>query len=263
MISVVIIEDEPIAAKYLAKLLCATGRVEIAGEAPDAEGGLRLCAQLRPEAVFMDIRLPSQDGISLAQRLHLLPQPPLVVFTTGYADRASDAFRVAAVDYLIKPLNAAQVAEAVARLEVRKVMERICREKRMAASAREGEAVDEDLLPVKVAGEDVVRFLTRREVVAAVRRDRRTWIHTVREEIPTYFAISDVLRWLGGAPFLQVSRETLVNMQAVESVVHYGDRLYQLQLRDRSGSTVEVSRSGANRLSAYLKLRREAVDAPA
>jgi DNA-binding LytR/AlgR family response regulator len=112
-IRAVIIEDEPLAAQYLAALLDDTCQVEVVDTAADSESGLRLCAELRPDVVFLDINLPGRDGVSLATQLAMLPQPPRLVFTTGNAGRATDAFRLNAVDYLLKPLDPEQVSEAV------------------------------------------------------------------------------------------------------------------------------------------------------
>src|ERR1700747_541679 len=115
-IRAVIIEDEPLAAQYLAALLDDTCQVEVVGTATESETGLQLCAELRPDAVFLDIKLPGKDGVSLATQLAMLPQPPRLVFTTGNANRATDAFRLDAVDYLLKPLDPDQVNESVQRL---------------------------------------------------------------------------------------------------------------------------------------------------
>ena len=104
-IRAVIIEDEPLAAQYLAALLDDTCQVEVVGAATESETGLQLCAELRPDAVFVDIKLPGKDGVSLATQLAMLPQPPRLVFATGNANRATDAFRLEAVDYLLKPLT--------------------------------------------------------------------------------------------------------------------------------------------------------------
>src|ERR1700740_85004 len=112
----VIIEDEPLAAQYLAALLDDTCQLDVIGSAIESEAGLRLCAELRPEAVLVDINLPGKDGVSLATQLAMLPQPPRLVFTTGNANRATDAFRLEAVDYLLKPLDPDQVNESVKRL---------------------------------------------------------------------------------------------------------------------------------------------------
>ena len=263
-IRAVIIEDEPLATQYLAALLDETCQVDVVGSAVESEAGLRLCAELRPDAVFVDINLPGKDGVSLAKQLAMLPQPPRLVFTTGNANRATDAFRLEAVDYLLKPLDPEQVTETVKRLLAHL---RPFESHPSELSARGGDSVatpdkilftgsDSDLLPVKDVDRDQIRLLARREVVAVLRRDRRTWVHTVREEFATYYALADLVQWLGGDPFVQIGRHAIVNLQAIENVTHYGDRLYRVRLRDRVGTEITASRTGAARLAAVLKTQR-------
>jgi len=263
-IRAVIIEDEPLAAQYLAELLDDTCQVEVVGAAAESESGLRLCAELRPDAVFLDIKLPGKDGVSLAAQLAMLPQAPRLVFTTGNANRATDAFRLEAVDYLLKPLDPEQVMEAVTRLLA---YLRPFESGSPALSARREDSPatpdkvlftgsDSDLLPVKDVDRDQIRLLARREVVAVLRRDRRTWVHTVREEFATYYPLADLVRWLMGDPFVQIGRHAVVNLQAIEHVTHYGDRLYRVRLRDRAGTEITASRTGAARLAAVLKTQR-------
>ncbi len=115
-IRALIVEDEPLAAEYLATLLDETLQVEVIATAADSETALRLCAELRPDAVFLDVNLPGKEGVSLAKQLAMLPHPPRLVFTTGMPARAVDAFRLDAVDYLLKPLDPDQIAVAVTRL---------------------------------------------------------------------------------------------------------------------------------------------------
>src|SRR6202023_4173849 len=171
-IRAVIIEDEPLAAEYLAALLDDTYQVEVVGIATESEEGLRLCSDLRPDAVFLDINLPGKDGVSLATQLAMLPQPPHVVFTTGNAGRATEAFRLDAVDYLLKPLDPEQVTEAVNRLLAHL---RPFESNPSPLSARSGDSVPApdkmrftgaagELLPVKDADRDQIRLLARREV---------------------------------------------------------------------------------------------------
>jgi DNA-binding LytR/AlgR family response regulator len=263
-IRAVIIEDEPLAAQYLAALLDETCQVEVVGSATESETGLRLCAELRPDVVFLDINLPGTDGVSLATQLALLPQPPRVVFTTGNANRATEAFRLEAVDYLLKPLEPEQVNEAVGRLlaRLRPFDSGSPSEKESPSSETAGSgeasllAISNDLLPVKDSDRDQIRLLSRREIVGLVRRDRRTWVHTVREEFATYYPLADLIRWLGGNPFIQIARHAVVNLQAIDRVTHYGDRLYRVRLRDRAGTELTASRSGATRLAALVKIQR-------
>jgi DNA-binding LytR/AlgR family response regulator len=260
-IRAVIIEDEPLAAQYLAALLDDTCQVEVVGLATESEAGLRLCAELRPDAVFVDINLPGKDGVSLATQLAMLPQPPRLVFTTGNPNRATDAFRLEAVDYLLKPLDPEQVTEAVNRLlAYLRPFEagsfRGSRDHSDAVPAPDKvrfSGMAKELLPVKDVYRDQIRLLARREVAAVLRREQRTWVHTVREEFATYYPVADLVRWLGGDPFIQISRHAVVNLQAIEHVTHYGDRLYRVRLRDRASTEINASRTGAARLAAVLK----------
>jgi len=264
-IRAVIIEDEPLAAQYLAALLDDTCQVEVVGSATESEAGLRLCAELRPDVVFIDINLPGRDGVSLARQLAMLPQPPRLVFTTGNAHRATDAFRLEAVDYLLKPLDPEQVTEAVNRLLAYLRPFEAHSFPSFGDCAKGDPTPDEmrftggmanELLPVKDVDRDQIRLLARREVAAILRRERRTWVHTVREEFATYYPLAVLMRWLGGESFIQIGRHAIVNLQAVERVTHYGDRLYRVGLRDRVGSEITASRSGAARLAALLKTQR-------
>src|SRR5580692_4100048 len=263
-IRAVIIEDEPLAAQYLAGLLDDTCQVEVVGTASESEAGLRLCAELRPDAVFVDINLPGKDGVSLAKQLVMLPQPPRLVFTTGNANCATDAFRLEAVDYLLKPLDPEQITEAVNRLLA---YLRPFDVGSLPSSSDRGNGVPtadkmrftgaaNELLPVKDVDRDQIRLLARREVAAVLRRERRTWVHTVRQEFATYYPLADLMRWLGGDPFIQIGRHAVVNLQAIERVTHYGDRLYRVRLRDRPGTEITASRTGAARLAPVLKTPR-------
>ncbi len=85
--------------------------------------------------------------------------------------------------------------------------------------------VANELLPVRDVDRNQIRRLVRREVAAVLRRERRTWVHTVREEFATYYPLADLTRWLGGDPFIQIGRHAAVNLHAIEQVTHYGDRL--------------------------------------
>jgi DNA-binding LytR/AlgR family response regulator len=261
------IEAEQFAAKHLGALLNETCQVEIVGTATHGETAMRLCRELHPEAVFLDINLPGKDGVSLANQLKTLPQPPRLVFTTSDRNRAVDAFRLEAIDYLLKPLDPIHVLEAVNRLaavlrpfntETLGVPPSSPSSKTRSSSKGKARAVatPAELLPVKDADSDKIRLLSRREIVAVLRKGRHTWIHTVREEFSTRYPLTLLVQWLGGRPFIQIGRQAIVNEQAVELITHHGDRLYRVQLRDRIGTVISASRKGATRLATLIKSGR-------
>jgi len=157
-------------------------------------------------------------------------------------------------------LDPEQVAEAVKRLlAYLRPFESgsLSRSGGAAQGARIPEEMDfsvtaSELLPVKDVDRDQIRLLARHEITAVLRRERRSWVHTVREEFATYYPLSDLMRWLGGDPFIQVGRHAVVNLRAIDQINHYGDRLYRVRLRDRVGTEITASRTGATRLAAVL-----------
>ena len=115
---VLIVDDEAPARARLKDLLadCSSEMpLEVIGEAATARGALDVLADKRADVVLLDIRMPEMDGIELAQHLQKLPDPPAIVFTTAYDAYAIRAFEVHAIDYLLKPIRAARLKDALGR----------------------------------------------------------------------------------------------------------------------------------------------------
>jgi two-component system response regulator LytT len=264
MIRTVVVEEDPLADQHLVTLLDETRQIEVIGTATDRLAGLRLCAQLRPDAVFLDVNVSDEDGFSLATQLTRLEQPPRLVLMARDADRAAHAFRLNAVDYLLKPLDPLQVAEAVNRLLVH--LRPFEFGPFLGSASRSGGILTPDsirfadaahgLLPVIDIDRDEIRLLAPHEIVVVLRNRRRTWIHTVLKEFATYYSLAELADWLGFDPFIQLGRHAVVNLRAIERIIHRGDRLYRVRLHDRVGSEITPSRSGAARLAGVLKTQR-------
>lgn len=116
---ILIVDDEAPARMRLVTLLAdiaADCPHELAGQADSAQAALDAIAANQPSVVLLDIQMPGMNGIELAAHLaRHLPQPPAIVFITAYDAFALKAFEVHAVDYLLKPVRAAKLAEAIRR----------------------------------------------------------------------------------------------------------------------------------------------------
>jgi two-component system response regulator LytT len=257
MIRTIVIEEQRLVAEHLTSLLDETRHLEVIGAATDGSAALLLCTELQPDAVFVDAELPASKGGWLAAELAKLIHPPRLVLTSRNSDRAIDAFRLKAVDYLLKPLDPLQVTEAADRLatNLRPIDERTASAETTGTVSGSPcpEESGNDFLPVNAGNYDNIRLLSRREIVAVVRRERRTFIHTVLEEFATYYPLSDLMGWLGGAPFVQVGRQALVNLRAIESIGYRGGRAHNVTVHDRLGTRITASRTGAARLAMALK----------
>jgi two-component system LytT family response regulator len=112
MIKAYLVDDERPAIERLSRMLQATGRVEILGSSTDPAEALAALSSIRPDVLFLDIRMPELSGFQL---LAELANPPLVVFTTAYDEYALDAFRADTIDYLLKPIDIDELKDAVKR----------------------------------------------------------------------------------------------------------------------------------------------------
>jgi two-component system response regulator AlgR len=115
---VLIVDDEAPARARLKDVLAdcsADMKLELVGEAATAREALDVLATTAADVILLDIRMPEMDGIELAQHLQKLPHAPAIVFTTAYDAYAIRAFEVHAIDYLLKPIRAARLKDALQR----------------------------------------------------------------------------------------------------------------------------------------------------
>jgi two-component system response regulator AlgR len=115
---ILVVDDEAPARARLKDVLadCAADvELEVVGEAATGRAALDLIATVPVDVILLDIRMPEMDGIELALHIHKLPNPPAIVFTTAYDAYAIRAFEVHAIDYLLKPIRASRLTQALKR----------------------------------------------------------------------------------------------------------------------------------------------------
>jgi len=112
---VLIADDEPLAAERLQLLLARTSGATLVGTASDGESAISMAEALSPDLLLLDIAMPGLDGIDVARSLASQSPTPAVVFVTAFDQFAVAAFEVAAVDYLMKPVDPARLQRALDR----------------------------------------------------------------------------------------------------------------------------------------------------
>ena len=111
----IIIDDERLARNELRRLLEEFPRINIVGEAANAEEAIPMIDELQPDLLFLDIQMPGKNGFELLEAIE--DKVPEVVFTTAYDEYALKAFDFNALDYLMKPIDSGRLAEAIQRVE--------------------------------------------------------------------------------------------------------------------------------------------------
>jgi two-component system LytT family response regulator len=195
---VLIADDEPLVRAQLRRLLVDHG-VEVVCECADGESVFRDVLRHRPDALLLDIQMPRLDGLQVARRLGSVGAPS-VVFVTAYDEYAIDALRVNAVDYLLKPIEPADLAAALGRIR-----ERVDRSRapitRLTLRGRRGITVL-DLATVD-------RIIADGNYVIAHAAGRA---HSIRRTLASVEALLDPRR------FARVHRSAIVNLASVREV---------------------------------------------
>ena len=114
-LKVLIADDEPLAAERLQLLLARCEGIDLVGTASDGESAVRMASALEPDVLLLDIAMPGLDGIEVARALAGPDGAPAVVFVTAFDQFAIAAFEVAAVDYLMKPVDPVRLVRSLDR----------------------------------------------------------------------------------------------------------------------------------------------------
>jgi DNA-binding LytR/AlgR family response regulator len=247
MTKALIAEDEPLlAAEIREELVRAWPGLEIVATVHDGHAALAAADDHQPEVLFLDVQMPGLDGLEVAR---ILGARAHVVFITAFDHYAVQAFDEGAVDYLLKPLEPARLARAVQRLkqrlgqapaDMRGLVERI----REHAPAAEGPLrwitvqIGRELRLITV--EDICYFRADNKYVCVVTAEGEALIST---------PLKDLLARLDPEVFWQVHRGTVVNVNAVRSVVRGVAGKLSLQLKQRS-EKLEVSATYAHRFKS-------------
>lgn len=259
----VIVEDEAPAVRRLQLALVDVPAVEIAGVANDGEAGLEMIRRLRPDVVLLDIKMPGLSGLEVAQVL-VGDYAPAVIFVTAFREFAVEAFEVAAIDFLTKPVQFNRVQAAIerarARLEETSARQRAADLQRLLTSLRE-----EDPEGDEVGSDDRVLWISegRRRVRVSV--DAVEWLEAERDYVRLHCGRSSYLMRgtlqamadrLAPAQFWRVHRSAMVNLNAVAAVAPRAWGLSAVRLT--SGVEVPVGRSYIADLRAKLGMTARA-----
>jgi len=236
---VVVVDDEPLARRGVQARLRAVPDFVVVGECPDGQEALRTIDAVTPDLVFLDIEMPDMTGFDVVEKLGAAM--PAVIFLTAYARHAMRAFDVAAIDYLLKPLDPDRLSRALER--ARPIID--------ARRRRGSEAFRTRLEPIE-------RFWVRtRGQVVLVPVATVHWISSEGDYVRLHTAershlIPGSLAALEAQlpdSFIRIHRSTIVNLSRAAGVKPLGvDHLLQL----RAGPELRVSRTYYRRLVTRL-----------
>lgn len=244
MIDVLIVDDEEPARALLREMLAGEPDVRIVAECGNGLEALKAAAELKPQAVFLDIEMPKLDGFEV---MELLDPEIAVVFVTAYDSHALRAFEVHAVDYVLKPYRAERLGEALRRARERVGAGTRPEPSALAHAARpRGEyarrVVVKDAGKIHLIPVERLDYAQAQDDYVALRSGDKTYLKTQ--------TLGSLEATLDPAVFVRVHRSYLVRLDRIRSIELYAKNSRVAVLVD--GTQVPISREGHTRLQELL-----------
>lgn len=224
-----IVDDEPLAVERLQVLCAREPLIDLVGTASDGNAALRLTEALQPEALLLDISMPELDGMGVARALGRAQHRPAVVFVTAFDSFAVEAFNVAAVDYLLKP---------VAPERLKRALERVVERRGVSDSAAGANTyVQEFWVPhrselIRIAAQDIERIDAERDYMR---------LHVGQRSYLLHQTISALEERLDPDQFIRLHRSTIVRRDCIKGLKHDGGGVWSADLGE--GAEVRIGRT--------------------
>ena len=229
--NILIVDDEPLARRTLHEHLLAAGCTGAIFEASDGIAAIQMTDELRPELMFLDVRMPGASGLDVIRRI---AHRPYVIFTTAFDRYAVTAFEIGALDYLLKPFGRDRVMKALRRAHA------AVGDDGASTAGRAGEALTEGKPLTHV-------FVKERQRIVRVPLDGVLRLEACDDYVALYTAtrrhllsarLYDLLDRLDPQAFIRIHRSHAVNTRFIRAI------------EPRTGSRVDVVLSDGTRLSA-------------
>ncbi|QNE14093.1 LytTR family DNA-binding domain-containing protein [Pseudarthrobacter sp. NBSH8] len=234
MINVLVADDELPAVEELAYLLGKDDRIGVIHRATSGAEALRALNTERIDAVFLDIHMPAVSGLDVARAITRSSKPPAVVFVTADEDCALEAFELAAVDYLLKPVRAERLSRSVGRIS------ELLRDGAAAAAP--------EMITVDQGG--TTRMIRRDDVTYVQAQGDYARLHTADASYLIRVPLADLEQQWAEAGFIRTHRSYLVALKHVQSMKLAADK-----------PSVSVAGAGLPISRRHLPMVREKLEA--
>jgi two-component system LytT family response regulator len=242
-----IVDDEPLARESLRQALGQCSDVNVVGECANGFEAVKAVAEKEPDLLFLDIQMPKLNGFDVVELLG--DDAPLVVFVTAYDEYALQAFAAQALDYLMKPVRAERLQQALARAREQLALRR---RQPLSGLVRDHQRQDAPLARILIRDRDEVHIVPVTEVMFFEAQDDYVNIVTARREYLKQERLNRLEEMLDSRRFCRIHRSYLLNLDYLQKIEPYS-RDSRLAVLKKSERTLPVSRSGYQRLMELLQ----------
>ncbi len=252
-LKVFLVDDESLALKRLARLLQATGRVQILGSATDPEDAVIEISEKQPELLFLDIQMPVLNGFEMLARL---PFQPIVIFTTAFDQYALRAFEVNSIDYLLKPIEAEQLDRALNKVERLRGATQKPEWQNAITELAAALKTNQKHFPDRIASRlgERTQFIKLESVTHFLAEDRLTFAVTATKKYAVDYSITELEQKLDPQDFVRIHRSTLLNTNYVQEIHQWFAGRILVRLKDEKRTELAVARDRVRILKERLSL---------
>ncbi|HKS33224.1 MAG TPA: LytTR family DNA-binding domain-containing protein [Enterobacteriaceae bacterium] len=241
---VIIVEDEFLAQQELSWLIKEHSQMEIVGTFDDGLDVLKYLQHNKVDAIFLDINIPSLDGVLLAQNISQFAHKPFIVFITAWKEHAVEAFELEAFDYILKPWQESRIINMLGKLENAW--------QQQTGDAQAGPVVRENDTINLIKDERII-VTSINDIYYAEAHEKMTFVYTRRESYVMPMNITEFCSKLPAAHFFRCHRSFCVNLNKIREIEPWFNNTYILRLRDLDFQ-VPVSRSRVKAFRLLMNL---------
>ena len=241
---VIIVEDEILAQQELSWLIKEHSQMEIVSTFDDGLDVLKFLQHNKVDALFLDINIPSLDGVLLAQNISQFAHKPFIVFITAWKEHAVEAFELEAFDYILKPYQESRIINMLQKLETAF--------QQQSGTGASSPAVRENDTINLIKDERII-VTSIHDIYYAEAHEKMTFVYTRRDEFVMPMNITEFCSKLPAAHFFRCHRSYCVNLDKIREIEPWFNNTYILRLRDLDFQ-VPVSRSKVKEFRQLMHL---------
>lgn len=242
---VIIVEDEVLAQQELSWLIKEHSQMEIVGTFDDGLDVLKFLQHNRVDAIFLDINIPSLDGVLLAQNISQFAHKPFIVFITAWKEHAVEAFELEAFDYILKPYQESRIVTMLQKLENAWQLQ--------SGSVSHTASPQRENDTINLIRDEKIFVTSIHDIYYAEAHEKMTFVYTKRESWVMPMNITEFCSKLPAAHFFRCHRSYCVNLNKIREIEPWFNNTYILRLRDLDFQ-VPVSRSKVKEFRQLMHL---------
>ena len=237
----IIVEDEFLAREELKYFIKNYSSIEIVDEFEDGIDVLKFIQKNEVDIIFLDINIPSLDGVLLAKNISKFSRKPYIVFITAYKEHAVEAFEIEAFDYILKPYHESRIISMLKKLEITHNHEKDNLHRNSITNK------------INLCKNEKIIVVDLDDIYYCIAKERVTYVFTKDEEYSVGVSITEFYNSLPKDRFFRCHRSYIVNITKIREIIPWFNNTYNLKLQGINYE-VPVSRSNLKEFKQLMNI---------